>query len=178
MSSNFYSFSDDEDDDDQPQAGPSHSRSHSQSNMGTPPAGAAARGGPSWQSLDDGRGEADDSLDAMAFTPPRRRQSIPSRSSRGESVVTSTTAQDAPQPVAAIVRLQRVWVAERACPDLLSWSGNGGASGGGARMDVSSTRWRCDEIVDEVCAQIEQQVVSKESDEQRREERRARTRAN
>lgn len=155
MSSNFYSFSDDEDDDSQqPQAGPSYS------NMGTPPAGGAPPPSrPSWQSLDDGPDEAGDSLDAMAFTPPRRRQTTPSRSARGESVLTSTTAHDAPQPLPAIVRLQKVWVAERACPDLLSWSGIG-SSTGGARIDVSSTRWRCDEIVDEVCAQIEQQVVS------------------
>lgn len=55
----------------------------------------------------------------------------------------------------AIDRLQRLWVAERSCPEILAWSS---ADGGGGE------RWRCDETVDEVCAQIEEQMVSIEEE--------------
>ncbi|PWN22468.1 hypothetical protein BCV69DRAFT_292907 [Microstroma glucosiphilum] len=44
---------------------------------------------------------------------------------------------------------RRLWVAERSCPEILAWSS---ADGGGGE------RWRCDETVDEVCAQIEEQM--------------------
>lgn len=150
-SSNFYSFSDDEDDDreisQQGGAGPSRV-------VGVPESQLA---GPS--SVIDS-----DSLGGMDFTPPRRRQTSVATSSplntraRAESVATTAT-YSVPQPLPAIVRLQKVWVAERACPDLLAWSAGDGGEGAHLR-NLSSTRWRCDEIVDEVCAQIEQQVVS------------------
>lgn len=75
--------------------------------------------------------------------PPLRTASPPAAS----TTHASTTNSGPPLPLPAIERLQKVWVAERSAPELLPWSD-------------SASRWKSDEIVDEVCAQMEQQVVS------------------
>ncbi|CAO1636186.1 unnamed protein product [Jaminaea pallidilutea] len=73
--------------------------------------------------------------------PPLRTASPPAASTTHGS----TTNSGPPLPLPAIERLQKVWVAERSAPELLPWSD-------------SASRWKSDEIVDEVCAQMEQQV--------------------
>ncbi|CAO1614778.1 unnamed protein product [Parajaminaea phylloscopi] len=80
------------------------------------------------------------------LTPPRnRRQTSPSLSTvLGAGAAASSGVAGPPVPRPAIERLQRIWVSERCAPELMPWSDPG-------------SRWRCDEVVDEVCAQVEQQ---------------------
>ncbi|CAO1615525.1 unnamed protein product [Sympodiomycopsis kandeliae] len=141
-SSQFYSFSDEED-----EAGSRPSPTLSQSEAG--PSRLTASGArrtsqapteDSSESLGVGFGLDDPS--SMHITPPRRS------THREESTPTRSEIRSLP----AITRLQKIWVAERTCPDLLSWSGHQRGS------NTSSTSYRCDEVVDEVCAQIEQQM--------------------
>lgn len=146
----FYSLSDDE---DGPVAGPS-----SPSMLATPrrnkpndsSAAAYALESPSASPFSRGGGHAGPSTSAGAITPPRRppaynRGLSPSLSIRGAAP--TAPGPGPPPPLPAITRLQKAWVAERSCPELLPWSDPNGSL-------------RCDEVVDEVCAQVEQQVVS------------------
>lgn len=158
----FYSLSDDEDDNNQqPIAGPSsllatprRKQADSTSMLESPSASPFSRG--------QGAGAA-----ANAITPPPRhhgaynnRSSSPSAGRRppvpvgGPTLPALASAAAAagpstgpPPPLPAIERLQKVWVAERCSPELMAWTDPG-------------AKYRCDDIVDDVCAQIEQQVVS------------------
>lgn len=78
-----------------------------------------------------------------------RSSALPSDPTMAEMPGVSDIARGPPRRAPAIDRLQHLWVQERCSPEMLSWSGAPGAGGA-----------RCDEVVDEVCAQLEQQVVS------------------
>lgn len=86
----------------------------------------------------------------------RSPSSRPPYQPRGPSPTpSSSTGPEAAEPfvtLPAISRLQRIWVAERTSPELLPWNSSD-----------AGTHWRCDETIDEVCEQIEQQMVSQES---------------